>query len=201
MRRNRPRLVDTRDVARDLRRTFHATEPRRSEQLTFSWPAEMQVVGKCLGVVYSSDKWHQPGDWEDYKHLAEAPQFLLTVPDLIVDWHTNQPLETVGPHAELPDPMPRHFAKLAKFLGIQAQLYGSMRGQRGVLSRRAEDRLEIRIARAHLGGAVVPEDARYPTGIGLEPGCPFLFVYTLSDGVLCIVTGRQLDIEADGIVG
>jgi hypothetical protein len=170
--------------------------------MPFTWPAELQVVGKCLSVTYSSDKWQKTREWEDYKHVAEAPQYLLVRPGFLVDWETDATLDTVGPLAALPDPMPRHFAKLAKFIGIQCCLFGSMRGGRGQLSRAAKDLLEFRVAKAHLGGGYVPDECNYPKGIGLEPGAPFLFVYTLEkDGISCIVTGRDLDIEKDGIVG
>ncbi len=198
----RPRLVDARDLAVEMRRTFHASEPQRSENMPFTWPAELQVIGKCLSVTYSSDKWKTTKEWEDYKHVAEAPQYLLARPGFLVDWETDEAIDTVGYVAELPDPMPRHFAKLAKFLGIQLQLYSGMRNGKPQLSRSAEDLLEFRVGRAHLGGAFVPDDAECPHGVGLEAGAPFLFVYTVeAEGVLCIVTGRDLDVEKDGIVG
>lgn len=200
-RNHRVRVVDTRGAAEELRRTFHATDPRRSEQMHFNWPSELQVVGRCLSVTYSSDKWQKDKTWEDYKHVAEAPQFLLTRRGFLIDFETDRPIKTVGPMAELPTPMPQHFAKLAKFLGMQTQLYASMRGSSPQLGRGGEHLLEFRVAHAHLGGAVVPDDAECPRGIGLEPGVPFLFVYTLEDGVCCIVTGTQLDIEKDGITG
>lgn len=198
----RPRLVDARELAVEMRRTFHDSDPKRSERMPFVWPDELQVIGKCLSVTYSSDKWKTTKEWEDYKHVAEAPQYLLARPGFLVDWESDEPIDTVGPIAELPDPMPRHFAKLAKFLGIQVQLYSGMKGTKPQLSRSKDDLLEFRVARAHLGGAFVPEDAEAPPGVGLEPGAPFLFVYTLErDGILCIVTGRELDVEKDGIVG
>jgi hypothetical protein len=200
---NRRRLVDTKDLAKEMRRTFHDTDPKRSERMPFTWPDELQVVGKCLSVTYSSDKWKRSREYEDYKHVSEAPQFILMAPGFLTDWETDEPIDMVGPIAELPDPMPRHFAKLAKFLGIQLQLYGSMSADgRPRLSRSAEDLLEFRLGRAHLGGAYVPEDAETPRGIGLDPGAPFLFVYTLEDELVpCIVTGKQLDVEKDGITG
>lgn len=197
----RPRLVDARDLAEDMRRTFHDSDPKRAEAMPFTWPAELQVVGRCLSVTYSSDKWKTSKEWEDYKHVAEAPQYLLVPRGFLLDWRTDHPIDTVGPMAELPDPMPQHFAKLAKFLGIQCQLYGSMREGRPRLSRAPDALLEFRVGRAHLGGCFVPDDSEHPKGVGMEPGAPFLFVYTLEDGVCCIVTGRDLDVEKDGIVG
>lgn len=199
---NRPRLVDTREMAEDMRRDFQDADPKRADTMPFTWPGELQVVGKCLSVTYSSDKWKTQKEFEDYKHVAEAPQFVMMAPGFLIDWATDEPIDTVGPMAELPDPMPRHFAKLAKFLGLQLQLYSSIDGQRPKLGRGTNDLLEFRLGRAHLGGAVVPDDATYPEGIGLDAGAPFLFVYTLEEkGVLCLVTGKQLDVERDGITG
>lgn len=201
MQRNRRTLVDARDLAEHMRRTFHDTEPRRSQAMGFTWPKELQVVGKCLSVSYSSDKWKRTRDWEDYKHVAEGPQYLLAPPDFLRDWESDETIETVGPMAVLPDPMPRHFAMLAKFISIQCQLYSSMSGRRPKLGRGARHLLEFKLGRAHLGGAYVPDDAVCPDGIGLSPGAPFLFVYRAGDGVGCVVTGTQLDVERDGIVG
>jgi len=100
-------------------------------------------------------------------------------------------------------PMPKHFARLAKFIGVQVNLYAGWSGRNPRLGRSAEDLLEVRVSRGYLGGARVPDEAdfSYPE-IGLEPGEPFLFVYTLEEsGVHALVTGKDLDIEKDGITG
>jgi hypothetical protein len=58
------------------------------------------------------------------------------------------------------------------------------------------------LGRAFLGGAYVPDDVAAPPGIGLDPGSPFLFCYTLEEhGVHAIITGSELDVEKDGITG
>jgi len=94
-------------------------------------------------------------------------------------------------------------AKLARFLGVQFRLYESINDKTGK-GRLGADRMEMRLGRAHLGAARVPDtnEVQVPTGVGLEPGDPFLFVWTPEKhGVHCIITGRELDVEADGIVG
>ena len=200
---NRRRTVDTRNEAQAMREVFQDRKVKRTDRMPFAWPKSMQVIGKCHGVIYSSDKWKQARDFEDYKHVAEAPQYMLATEGFLIDWETDATLPTKGPMVELPEPMPKHVAKLARFLGVQFQLYDSMgRGGRGRLGKQ---RMEFRLGRAYLGGARVPdvdEETVFPTGVGLEPGDPFLFVYTLEEhGVHCIITGRELEVEADGIVG
>lgn len=200
MRPARPnRNVDTEAEAREMRETFQDRPIRRRETMEFTWPKEMQLIGKCLAVVYSSDKWKEDREFEDYKHLAEAPQHLLAVERFLIDWSTDEPLGGIGPWVVLPQPMPKHFAKLAKFLGVQCRVYEGTDDK----PRLEKTPLEFRVARAFLGGAVVPDDKEleYPARVGLEAGEPFLFVYTLDEGVKCIITGRDLAIESDGIVG
>jgi hypothetical protein len=199
---NRRRVVDTRNTAKEIRETFQDRDVKRTDRMPWTWPDEMQVIGRCLGVIYSSDKWKESRDYEDYKHVSEAPQLLLATPDFLIDWSTDQPIPTAGPFVELPQPMPQHTAKLARFLGVQFRLYESVSDKgKGRLS---DEKMEMRLGRAHLGAARVPdsEAVQFPTGVGLEPGDPFLFVFTPDkQGVHCIITGRELDIEADGIVG
>jgi hypothetical protein len=175
--------------ARNIRRTFTAAEPKGGqEQVGWEWPREMQHIGQCEAVMYSSDKWKPEGQFEDYKHVAEGKQELLVTPGFVREY--NQPsvkLGVVGPIVELDDPMPSHFAVLAKVLGVQAQFFvGDDESPR--LGGEAA-MYQIDIAGATLGAA------RHPA-----TGQKFLVIYTAS-GLHCIITGSVLDIEKDGIVG
>lgn len=204
MRPNRPRVVDARKEAERMRRTFQDEDPKKAERMPFTWPEELQLVGHCLGVVYSSDKWKRDPEFEDYKHIAEAPQYLLVPDRFLIDWETGDPLDVVGPWVPLPRLMPRHFATLAKFLGVQMRLYDQMDDDGdGKLGTGADSLIEFRVSRAFLGGARVPEgNDEELAPLGLEPGRAFLFVYTTNQaGVHCIITGEELDVEKDGIVG
>lgn len=175
--------------ARNIRRTFTDAEPKgKQEQVGWEWPREMQHIGQCEAVMYSSDKWKPTGQFEDYKHVAEGKQELLVTPGFVREY--NQPsieLGVIGPIVELDNPMPSHFAVLAKVLGVQAQLFvgddeNPRLGGAGAM-------YQIDIAGATLGAA------RHP-----ETGQKFLVIYT-SAGLHCIITGSVLDIEKDGIVG
>lgn len=203
MRRNRRRVVDAREEARRMREDFYDKKSRHSERMPFTWPTELQDVGRCLSVAYSSDKWKSEREFEDYKHIAEAPQHLLTTRGFLVDWETDEPIDAVGPWVELPDPMPRHFAKLARFIGLQFHLYSECTPRGGRLGRSADDVMEFRLRRGMLGAAKLPEDigVEYPE-LGIRAGAPVLLVYTLEQhGVHALITGKQLGVEKDGIVG
>jgi len=200
MRLNRSRqVVDAYEDSASMREVFQDKPVRHRDQVGFTWPAEVQMVGKCDGILYKSNKWEK-GNWHDYKHVAEAPQNLMVVERGIGDFVTDESLDVVGPWVELPSPMPRQFAKLAKFLGLQFRLFSSFDGRRTRVSRQ---HMEMHVPGAYLGGAFVPDedDMTYPTRANLTPGEPFLFVYTLDAGVHCIITGRELAVERDGIVG
>lgn len=174
-----------------MRETFQAAPSTRERTFDWNWPAEMQEVGRCEAVMYASDKWQMDGSFEDYKHVAEAPQELLVVPGFLVDHQTKRPLETHGPTIVLDGDLPKHFAILSELLGIQMKLYtGTKRDGDGKLPRGDSGYYEVRIARGMLGGAHMP-----------DTGEPFLFAYTASGGIHCLVFGSELDVEKDGIVG
>ncbi len=177
-------IADTEKEARKMRETFMARPAKRSHPFNWGWPPSLKHVGKCLAVMYTSDKWKTNGDFEDYKHIAEAPQDLL----LIADYGFKHGKATIGLHGDmvnLVEPMPSHFAMLAPLLGIQAQLFDKS----GRLGKGGDRLVELDISRATLGGAHHPESKE-----------PFLLVYQAS-GLIAIITGKELDVEKDGIVG
>lgn len=50
---------------------FHAKSPLRVVDLEHDLPRDWVCVGECLAVMYRTDKWHEDGDDEDYKHLHD----------------------------------------------------------------------------------------------------------------------------------
>jgi hypothetical protein len=188
--------VDSVEDAKLLRETFVDRPSRHMRRLGNSagfvgWPASIQLVGRCLSVSYESDKWQEVGDFEDYKHIAEAPQELWFAEGFeLRDWWGKKILDTVGPRGRLPTPMPRHVAELSNLLNVQARFFEGTdaepvlpRGDRGILH------MDLSVPWSKLGGARL-----------VGTGEPFLFVYT-SNGVHCLITGSELDIELDGITG
>lgn len=59
------------DGAMDRYKTFHAKEPLDVRDLPHVLPARVVCVGDALSVMYRTDKWHEDGDDEDYKHLHD----------------------------------------------------------------------------------------------------------------------------------
>jgi hypothetical protein len=182
------RVVDTSQQAEKTFRTFMARDPERRTPMRFSWPKQMQEVGVGQAVMYRSNKWKRNRqEYEDYKHIAEAEQAVYVTPGFLRDWtNPRRKIEVHGPLVTLEEPMPKHFAVLAPLLGVQLRLSGPdgqpMAGDAGLF--------EVTVKHGMLGAAVHPVTDE-----------PFLFVYTNAGGVHMLLTGKELDIEKDGIVG
>ena len=181
------RTADTELQARRMYEEFHAKVPKRRQHYDFGWPKKMQEVGRAQAQMYRSNKWQMdPNVTEDYKHIAEAPQKCFVVPGFLRTFRENSPLEVYGPVYDVVEPMPKHITVLAPLIGIQVRLYNKdlklPRGNSGLF--------EIEVPHGMLGSANDPKS-----------GEPFLVVYTRRGGVHMIITGKELDVERDGIVG
>ncbi len=179
------KTVDTEKEARKTFEVFHDRESRRKVPMNFTWPTKVQEIGQAVAQMYRSNKWKSNlKDFEDYKHIAEAFQFCYVVPGFLREFTSDRPLKVYGPKHEVEGPMPEHFTILAPLIGIQIRLYDSK-------LKLPEDNLyEVVVPRGMLGGAKHP-----------KTGEPFLFVYTKTEGIGMLITGDELDIEKDGIVG
>jgi len=185
---------DARSAAVSIREKFIDAPATTEETMRWKWPREMQEIGRWQAsdgaVMYASNKWQKnPLNVIDYKHVAEGPQRLLVVPGFVRQHHQpNRKLRVYGPMVELNRPMPDAFAVLAPILGLQAQLYDA--GSDDAPETSDQSFYNIEIGSAMLGAAKHP-----------ETGNTFLFVYTEAEGPLCVITGDELDVEKDGIVG
>ena len=190
----RVRVVDTSDVydnAIKQRAVFYGSVVGKKDRLSSPWPDELVHIGKCVGSIYWSDKSLNGGQWEIYKHIAEAGQDLFINPETTVLLDRNGREVVFGPDDAVPSEgpviegcdvyqvtsrMPRHITALAEDRGIQAVLHdGSY--------------YEIRLPKAMWGSGVHP-----------DTGETFLVLYS-KEGIHFLVTGEELDITADGIVG
>lgn len=174
------RNFDAEQEARRIRETFMDRPATKKTLESWAWPEKMQEAGVCDAVMYSSDKWRKPGDFVDYKHRAEATQRLYVAENFLGDLQ-GRPLKTYGTTVSVSG-MPTVIAHLAKILGIQCRLFDSRK--------RLGDPYQVDIGRGELGAATHP-----------ETGERFLVIYTKANGPLCIISGDELDIEKDGIVG
>jgi hypothetical protein len=186
----RVRVIDTSDVydqAVKQRKVFYGSFAGKKTHLSSPWPKELIHIGKCVGAIYWSNKSLNGGKWEIYKHIAEAGQDLFINPDTTVLYDRNgnevefsedEDVQGIGGCEvyELASQMPRHITALAEDRGIQAVLHdGSY--------------YEIRLPKAMWGSGVHP-----------DTGETFLVLYS-KEGIHFLVTGNELDITPDGIVG
>ena len=58
------------DAALDRYETFHAKRPMRTVMLP-DLPKSVVPIGQVLSTMYRTDKWHEDGDDEDYKHVHD----------------------------------------------------------------------------------------------------------------------------------
>jgi len=194
-----PKVLDAEEMAANLRKTFQAAEPEYEYHLPFSWPSTMQNIGDSLAVAYNSDKWKKKGQMELYKHLAESRNRALVVPGLLHDFYSpGKRVKVRGPMVSLHGvPLPKHFAVLALFEEVDLKLYtdGTDDAPR-FGSKKDEGVVKVTVRHGMLGASKILWSRE---GKGKDQ--PFLFVYTEKDGVLMLIVGEELDVEADGIVG
>ena len=146
----------------------------------------LQEVGLAKAQMYRSNKWKSNSrDTEDYKHIAEAAQSCFVVPGFLRHRQGNKPLQVYGDEYEFDGEMPPYISILAPLIGIQVHLFD----EQGKL-KKDENLYEITVPHGMLAGANFS-----------DTGEPFLAVYTRAEGIHMIITGSQLDVEKDGIVG
>jgi hypothetical protein len=73
----RVRVVDTSELARRDRETFHDSKSNKRVHLKFGWPKRVIDIGQGYGILYRSDKWKTV---ENYKHLHESNWRMLVNP-------------------------------------------------------------------------------------------------------------------------
>lgn len=59
------------ESAMDRYETFHAKRPLRTVELPHDLPTSVVPVGQVISTMYRTDKWHEDGDDEDYKHVHD----------------------------------------------------------------------------------------------------------------------------------
>ena len=176
------------DEAKRIRETFTNAPADKVEEVDWQWPKQVQEIGTCEAVMYSSSKWQKRAtDFEDYKHVAEGKQYLYAIPGSIgfQREYGRGGSKLAGPMRSV-GRLPSSYAVLAKILGVQARLYVDDAGN---MPKGADDGYyQIDLA-GWLGATRVA-----------GTGELVLFIYTDS-GVHCLIVGEILDIEKDGIVG
>lgn len=175
------------EAAAAVRKTFVDREPEKIESMVWDWPKTLVHCGECLAVMYESDKWQKRrGSMVRYKHLSESPQQLY-VRKGFIRGYPGHDIRALGPDCEV-ESMPKAFAVLADCLGIQARLFDKD-GEGFYLPNGDDGICQIDLHGLKLGGGHHPDTEE-----------AFLVVYDEA-ACYCLVTGSDLDIEKDGIVG
>jgi hypothetical protein len=171
----RVRVIDTFDLAKRDRETFHDSPVQKQVQLKARWPKTLLDIGRGYGILYRSDKWKTI---DNYKHLRESdwrilvnPSFRMTWSDGSVDIRKTDLVETF----DVAGSMPKHVAYIGKCFGVQ-----------GILN--DGQIVHIEIPGAHWGAVRVPGEKQ-----------AVLIAY--SNAIDVVVVGEDLGIEKDGIVG
>jgi hypothetical protein len=195
--RKRVKVYNAEDIARNLTETFKARPVQDINDYKFSWPSKLRYVGDSHAIAYDSDKW--TGNSELYKHLAESRNRAFVREGFLKHFDSpNKPWPTIGPVIDFTKfPMPRHFAELALFVEIDLQLHTAGSDERPSFGKKNSGFVKVTVAHGLLGGGKILWSRRG----NRERDQPFLFVYTEYDGVQVVITGDELDIESDGIVG
>jgi hypothetical protein len=171
----RVRVIDTSELARVDRETFHDSRVRKHVPLKARWPSQVIDIGQGYGVLYRSDKWKTV---DNYKHLRESNWRILVNPAFKMTWEDGDDLRDNPDLTEtykIEGDMPKHVAYLGKCLGVQ-----------GILN---DGRIvHIEIPNAHWAAARVPGDSQVA-----------LIAY--SNAIDVVVVGEDLGIEKDGIIG
>jgi len=169
----RIKVIDTYDVAKELRETFHKSHVKKNIKLPFEWPEKIQHIGSGAAEIYHSDKWNTT---DDYKHIAEGPQRVYLCPGTKILGEDGHQHAFQGKWKQIPRRMPQHVAILANGLGFMVELH---------------DGRFFQIDIPHSMWAA----SRFPDGEGA-----FLMLYS-DAGLHFIVVGDELDVTEDGIVG
>jgi len=192
---------DTFEAAKKHREDFFGAPIEREEQLGFAWPRFVRYLGRTNSEIYLSNK--KLADWRmtPFKHICEADQYLFVNPDTTLFVNDDgQSVDVVESKRRLRPPklddghlvrlyacsyeiqgsaektMPRHVAKLAKNHGVQ---WIASNGRY----------FEAHIPNSFLAAAEHP--VTHET---------MLIVYS-KEGIHFLITGPELDVTKDGIVG
>jgi hypothetical protein len=201
---NRPRLVESEEIARNIVKRFNDRDVEYKKNLNFSWPSKLYLVGDSLAVAYGSDKW-KPMDAkgkrekELYKHLAESHNRVMVSKGFLCD-DDGVPWPVIGHEVSFENaPMPDSIAILGLFEEANLRLHiGGTDDNPKFGSGRDDGLVCVKTRHAYLGGGMIRWSVDEPG----EEDQPFLVVYANdSPDVFMLIIGDELSIEKDGIAG
>lgn len=190
--------------AKQMRRTFTDRDLDFGLYDTgIEWPKKVAWIGMGLSIAYTSDKWEKSDVWNDYKHVAEAPQRVFATPAI-----TNKHLRRCEsgdpfPPGDLDWALPDVVAELTPLLFVEVRIFDRVtdRGD-GVFADdpdRGVKRLILPNTMLFGGYARRPEAS--PSSTRRRDHKPVLCVGSREHGCLLVITGDELDVTRDGLVG
>lgn len=190
--------------ARKMRETFQDADSRVSYAINVEWPTRFYELGQGRSVAYTSNKWKDEDDFEDYKHVAESPNQTFVTDKFLQSARAGRSdLRPNGGEYPLWRPeveFPPTVAELAPFIFFEARPIQSWE-QTGARRRvsLARDAVQVGIPGCVLYGCYAkPHGGSWSRKSSL---IPFLAVIHKRDGVMALVIGHELDVKKDGIVG
>lgn len=193
-----------------MRETFQDAKVKTSYNTNASWPRVFYEIGQGRSVAYTSSKWQaSERDFNDYKHVAESPNQFYATEELLQltglrpegggQWPAMRPTVELPP--TLAELAPCLFAEVRPIYRAPVRRPSSFEGMpvRPAKLKLADHAIRIPTKQAILYG-----------GYALRPGgswdrrgdlVPFLTIIARGHGVLALITGKELDVERDGIVG
>jgi hypothetical protein len=193
------------DHARKMRETFQDDDSHTDYRINATWPTHLYELGQGRSVAYTSNKWKdKPTQFEDYKHVAESPNVTYVTERFLKDARRSQKLRPNG-GGEYPEVVPGYeypttIAELAPFVFLEVRPIVSW--EEGKPRRRVE--LASHAIQIGMPGCIVYGCyAKKPGGSWTNKRDlkPFLAVIHKTGGVYAVITGRDLDVKKDGIVG
>ena len=193
--------------ARKMRETFQDDDSHIEYKINANWPTKLYELGQGRSVAYTSNKWKdRPSDFEDYKHVAESPNVTYVTEAFLRHARNRSDLRPNGENREFPAVRPGYefpptISELAPFVFFEVRPIASWsEGARGGRKVKLDEKaLQIGIPGCVVYGCY----AKKPGGSWSRKSDlkPFLAVIHKRDGVMAIITGRDLDVKKDGIVG
>lgn len=187
--------------ARAMREVFQDDKSKVAYAMNHTWPTRYYEIGQGRSVAYTSNKWKDEDDFEDYKHVAESPnQTFVTDKFLRAARKRRSDLRPNGgeyPECYAEVEFPPTVAELAPFIFFEARPIESYLGNNEIVL--AAEAIQVGIPGCILYGCY----AKPPGGSWSRKSSliPFLAVIHKTDGVMAIITGKRLDVKKDGIVG
>lgn len=189
---NHPSVRD----ARKMREVFQDAPAKQAYRLDCDWPDRFFLIGQGRSVAYTSNKWKgDPGDFEDFKHVAESPNQTYATPTALRLMGNPRPERGDWPSTRPQVELPPTLAELAPCLFLQVRPIEVVRPR----LRLAPHAWEIPTHGAIVyGGHALRRGGDWNRS---SDKVAFLSVIHKQHGVLFLITGRDLTVTEDGIAG